>query len=239
MWLKILTIYETPQEYIDRHTEYLEDTPSEYKIPRWYKQPHYVEVWTEKDAQVGLLRSLLRGGTPNSDGKQVRIVPTKGYSGPAYNSVNVDRLKAWQAVGKEIHILYFGDMDPSGENIEKVLSNKLAEYGLVNIDFQRMAVTDEQITQYRLPVNPDPDTLAKLKRDTRKRQFIRNHNGRLFQVEIDALAALQPNVFKNLVLNSVDQFYNEEIYEEVSNEYTQGDIRKMLKKTVKDLVRRV
>jgi hypothetical protein len=66
-----------------------------------------------------------------------------------------------------------------------------------------------------------------------------NHNGELFQVEVDALAALAPDAFRDLVLNSVDQFYNQDVYEDALNEYTDNDIRKMLKKTVKDLARRV
>jgi hypothetical protein len=116
--------------------------------------------------------------------------------------------------------------------------DKLAKYGLY-VDFQRIAITDEQITVYGLPRNPDPATLAKLERDSRRRQFMENHNGELFQVEVDAFAALAPDAFRDLVLNSVDQFYNEDVYEEALNEYTKGDIRKMLKKTVKDLARRL
>jgi hypothetical protein len=58
-------------------------------------------------------------------------------------------------------------------------------------------------------------------------------------VEVDALAALAPDAFRDLVLNSVDQFYNQDVYEDALNEYTDNDIRKMLKKTVKDLARRV
>jgi hypothetical protein len=236
-------VYECPQEYVDRLIRYLENAPTEYRIPRWHNQPHYVEAWTEKDAQVGLLRSLLRAGTPNTIDRQVRIVPTRGYSGPSFNSLNVDRLTRWRAMDKEIHIVYFGDMDPSGENIDEVLSGKLEQYGLVNVDFQRIAITDEQITKYRLPVNPDPDTLAKLKKDSRRFQFMETHGldseDQLFQVEIDALAALQPDVFRDLVLNSVDQFYDEDIYEETSNETTKDDIRKIVKKSAQNLASRL
>lgn len=234
-------VYESPQEFLSRRARHLEDAPLVYRstIPRWHNQSHYVEVWTEKDAQVGLLRSILRGGTGNTIDRQVRIVPTRGYSGPAFNFPNVKRLKAWQAIGKQVHILYFGDMDPSGENIDQVVRDKLVQYGLVNVDFQRIAITDEQIAVYELPRNPDPATLTKLEHDSRRWQFRKNHNGELFQVEVDALAALAPDAFRDLVLNSVDQFYNEDIYEAALNEYTEGDIRRILKKTVKDLARRV
>ena len=231
----------SPEEFIDNRLKIIQSIPCNYinLIPKWHNQPHYVEVWTEKDAQVGLLRSILRGGTGNTIDRQVRIVATRGYSGPAFNFPNVKRLKAWQTMGKKVHIVYFGDMDPSGENIEEVVNDKLVRYGLVNIDFQRIAITDEQIDEYGLPLNPDPATLAKLEGDSRRWQFMENHNGELFQVEVDALAALAPDAFRDLVLNSVDQFYNEKVYEDALNEYTEGYIRKMLKKTAKDLTRRL
>jgi hypothetical protein len=230
-------VYETPQEYIDRLTEHLENAGFEYSdiIPRWHNQPHYVEVWTEKNAQIGLLRSVLRRRT---DDRQVRIVPGGGYSGPAFNYPNVQRLKEWEDQGKELHIVYFGDLDPSGENIEEVVIDKLAKYGLY-VDFQRIAVTDEQVEQYRLPSNPDPATLEKLKRDTRANAFRRRHNGELFQVEIDALAALAPDAFRDMVLHSVDQFYDEDIRNETLDEYSHDEITKIVKRNLRKLLKKL
>jgi len=51
------------------------------------------------------------------------------------------------------------------------------------------------------------------------------------------LATLQPDVFRNLVLNSVDQFYDQNIYEEASNEFTQDDIKEIAKKSARELAR--
>jgi hypothetical protein len=67
--------------------------------------------------------------------------------------------------------------------------------------------------QFNLPRNPDPETLIKLKRDPRRRSFMDRHNGELFQIEIDALQAYAPPQFKNLVQNSVDQYFDEGIYQ--------------------------
>jgi hypothetical protein len=74
-------VYESHRN--DRPNEDLENAAFEYFgiIPRWHNQLHYVEVWTEKNAQIGLLRSVLRRRTDN---RQVRIVPGGGYSGPAF-----------------------------------------------------------------------------------------------------------------------------------------------------------
>ena len=55
--------YFTPEELLDSRVKSLEKTPENYidTIPRWQNQPHYVEVWIEKDAQVGTFKSYLKG----------------------------------------------------------------------------------------------------------------------------------------------------------------------------------
>ena len=71
----IIDIYDSfysPEQLIDTHLEVLDSLPENYKtryIPRWYGQPHYVEVWVEKKAMAGVLKSILAG-------YEVRIVPT-------------------------------------------------------------------------------------------------------------------------------------------------------------------
>lgn len=54
--------YRTPEQYIDNAIRYLLNATENYiaTIPRWHKRPEYVEVWTEKDVMVGVLKSILR-----------------------------------------------------------------------------------------------------------------------------------------------------------------------------------
>lgn len=56
---------------------------------------------------------------------------------------NAQRLREKQEDGKQIHIRYFGDLDPSGEAIEEATKNKLMlePYNLKDIDFKRVGVT--------------------------------------------------------------------------------------------------
>lgn len=230
--------YESPQEYIDRLTEDLKNAALEYPgiIPRWHKQPHYMEAWTEKNAQIGILRSILRDGDVD---RQVRIVPTGGYGSVGYGIDNVRRLHYWQTQGKEVHIRYFGDIDPSGEDIDRVMKRKLAKYGLYNIDVKRVALTDELNDKYQLPRKPDPDTFKKLNRDPRAASFRARHNGELFQVEIDALVAKAPDVFRDLVIKSVDELFDDKIHEKALNEYSESETNKILKKSARSLIRKL
>ena len=167
--------YETMEDYIDRGISHLENATYNYpkSIPRWHRQPHYVEVWIEKDALSGTFKSILGN-------RQVKIVPSRGFSSISFNYENTERLKRYQFEGQKIHIRYFGDLDPSGESIDGIITNKLTQYGIFGVDFQRIAVTEEQMNVFNLPRNPDPQTLRKLRRDTRARSFMMRHNGELF-----------------------------------------------------------
>ena len=80
---------------------------------------------------------------------------------------------------KKIHILYFGDVDPSGEDIQRDIEDKLKQYGVSNIDFKRIALTEDQITEFKLPEALDAKTLEKLNNDTRSNGFKSDHNGKL------------------------------------------------------------
>lgn len=224
---------ETLNEYIERGINHLENAVDSYPktIPRWQGQPHYVEVWVEKDALTGTFQAVLGD-------RQVRIVPIRGFSSVSFNYENIMRLKAIQREGKEIHIIYFGDLDPSGEIIGENINNKFVQYGLFDVDFQRVAVTEDQMNRYNLPRNPDPETLRKLRRDSRARSFLNRH-GELFQIEVDALQAYAPDEFSGLAQRSVDQFFDEEIHGQIVSEYSSVTIDGLVKKSLKSLLKRL
>ena len=82
-------IYETAAEFYDRGTEYyVKDIAKNYKVPRWYNQKHYVEIWVEKEAMAGTLNSII-----NIAGKrEIRIVPTRGQESVTFAWEHVQRL---------------------------------------------------------------------------------------------------------------------------------------------------
>jgi hypothetical protein len=128
------------------------------------------------------------------------------------------RLLEVKRSGKEIHILYFGDFDPSGDDMDDHLDNVFRYFGLEDIDFQRIAVTEEQIEQFNLPSMPkSKETIDKVNHDTRTNGFIRKY-GKLYVVELDALLAIVPDQFKSIVQTSVDQFFDQEIYQALLSE---------------------
>lgn len=223
--------YWEPDEYIDARIDELKNIGDTYKeslLPRWLNQPHYVEIWTEKKAMVGTFKSILGD-------KQVAIVPFGGYHSVSYLYNNCERLARLQNKEKEIHILYFGDVDPTGENIQQVIEDKLVQYGVYDIDFKRIAITDEQIEDFKLPTKVDADTYEKLLNDSRKKAFMKKHDDKLYQVEVDALPALKPDEFKAMILEPIDGYFDKDIYEEVLNEHSDESLNKFVNERVKFL----
>lgn len=217
-----------PEENISIHIEDLKRLPSIYHkeiLPRWVEQPNYVEVWTEKAAMVGTFAQLLSG-------RQIAIVPFGGFHSVTYLWESARILRRFQQQGKKIHILYFGDFDPTGMVIEKTMKNKLSYYGLQGFDWKRIGVTYEQMIDFKLPQRLDPKTYKKLEDHHGVDEFRKKYKG-LYQIEIDALPALRPEKFRNMVIDSVDQLFDEEIYQQILKRYSSEQIREQIAKSVK------
>lgn len=204
--------YRTPQQFVQVGIDFLKNASQNYTVPRWYKQPHYVEVWIEKLALADTFSSFLKG-------RDVRITVNRGYSGWSFLYENCMRLLEIKRSGNEIHILYFGDFDPSGDDMDNHLDSALCYFGLGDIDLQRVAVIEEQIEQFNLPVVPESqETIKKVKSDTRTNSFIEKY-GKLYVVELDALLAIVPDEFKRILHESVDQFFDQRIYQAVLSDH--------------------
>jgi predicted small metal-binding protein len=217
--------YHTPEQFVQLHVRMLKNASQNYTVPRWYKQPNYVEVWIEKQALADTFSSFLRG-------RDVRIVVNRGYSGWSFLYDNSMRLLKAKESGKEIHILYFGDFDPSGDNMEDHLDKAFVYFGLEDIDFQRVAVTEEQIEEFNLPHMPNnKETIEKVDHDTRKNGFIRKY-GKLYIVELDALLAIVPDEFKLIVQESVDQFFDTSIYQDVLSDNQPQTVDRLIRERV-------
>ncbi len=220
--------FQSPEEYVGAGISYLDNAAKEYydTIPRWYKQPHYVEVWIEKDAMTGTFSSILKD-------RHIRIVPNRGWTGFEFLNNNIERLRKKQSEGKNIHVLYFGDYDPSGDRMYRWLKQKISDYG---IEIKRVAITKQQIDEFNLEHlknTIDSGVMAKLLKDNNSDEFRRNNEGKVFQIELDALQALQPTTLKQLLLSEVDQYFDEAIYKQVLNEVSPEDISYLVKEMVR------
>jgi hypothetical protein len=121
----------------------------------------------------------------------VRTFPTRGYPSFTY----VQRMASYmrnRMKDKLTIVLYFGDFDPSGVDIERDLTERLRKYDSGEFRVRRVALTREQIVRYSLPPMP-------VKRsDVRTPSFVASYGNEA--VELDAL---DPNTLKLLVAQSI------------------------------------
>lgn len=141
-----------------------------YRRDVWASQDALIEVWLEKDALSGIFEDFLRpyGVTLNVG---------RGYDG--WDSIHnaAERYDTW---GGPVTVLYFGDFDPSGEDMVRSLGERLAFFG-GDAEIIKCALVLEDIERYRLP----PD-FAKVT-DSRRAGFVEKWGD--VSVELDALPA--------------------------------------------------
>lgn len=193
------------KEYIQKIVNYLEETSANPSIQDYQpnnKSNHIfndIEIWVEKNAPSFTLHSLLK----NSG---VKIISNKRTNNLEFINKNIKRLKCSFKDDKKIYILYFGNFDLFNNNIDKIINNTLMDFNL-NIEFNRIAVTENQMRKFHLPENPNPEIIRKLDSNIGKDYFIRKY-GRLFQIELESFQAYAPEKFKNIVIESVNNILN-------------------------------
>jgi hypothetical protein len=130
----------------------------------------------------------------------VRTFLTRGYSSFTY----VQRMASYilrRLEGKPTIILYFGDIDPSGFDIERDLTDRLTKYRAGDFKVRRIALTREQILEYQLPPMPV------MKSDARAPSFISAYGDGAVE-----LGALDPNVLQRIVAEAIEDYIDEEAW---------------------------
>jgi hypothetical protein len=146
----------------------LENTRDTYRRALWNDQDAYVEIWLEKDALAGVLYEETRK-------YDVPLMVSRGYSSLTFLHSAAETI---QAQGKPAFLYYFGDHDPSGKDIPRVIEKRLRELApKAEIHFEAVAVTEWQIQKWNLQTRPTKKT------DTRARGW---KGG---SVEVDAIPA--------------------------------------------------
>jgi len=156
-----------PVQMWDGLSEFAETVRRAYRRDVWTEQPAYLEVWLEKDALSGIFEDLLRpyGVTLNVG---------RGFDG--WDSIHNAAQRFGDGSGATI--LYFGDFDPSGEDMVRSLRERLADQG-AEPEIIKCALVFQDIELHHLP----PDfTKAK---DTRSAAFVEKWGD--VAVELDAL----------------------------------------------------
>jgi hypothetical protein len=107
--------------------------------------------------------------------------------------------------GRRMVIFYLADCDPAGHQMAISVSRKLQaarDLSFPDLDFEvrRIALTPDQVRQYDLPSTP-------LKPTERRASTWQRKTG-VQQTEIDALATLQPDLLRQIVMEATAPFFD-------------------------------
>ncbi len=154
-----------------------------YRRDVWASQQNYIECWLEKDALSGIFEDLLSN-------YGVTLNVGRGYDG--WDSIHnaADRMSA----GDSVRVLYFGDFDPSGEDMVRSLRERLGFLGC-KPQIIKCALTRDDIDRYKLPPNFTKTT------DSRAAGFVALHGD--ISVELDALPA---QVLRERIVTEIEKF---------------------------------
>ncbi|HSV31725.1 MAG TPA: hypothetical protein VLH40_06865 [Atribacteraceae bacterium] len=142
-----------------------------YRKDIWESQPQYVEVWLEKDALSGIFSDI-------TGEYGVTLAVGRGYnSWSAYHDA-AERFNGHKEQGRDGVILYFGDFDPSGEDIFRAIGDSLDFFGTCPT-IEKVALTMQDVRDHNLPPDFTKTT------DSRSKAHVAKHGD--IAVELDAL----------------------------------------------------
>lgn len=121
-----------------------------YRADIWRDAPYYVEVWCESRSIAGVIESDCRE-------LAVSLYPAGGFSSITLAYQAAENIAEETNHGeKPCVIVYIGDYDPAGVLIDVSIERELRAHldPDINLDFQRLAITEEQIAEFGLPTKP-------------------------------------------------------------------------------------
>jgi|SRR5271166_3700950 len=144
-WLADSTRWQRKPETFGSVEEALEETARLYRKALWADVPAYVEIWLEKDALSGVV-------FPVTSKFDVPLMVARGYASLSFLHEAAEYIADLDVPS---YIYHLGDYDPSGQDAARAIEESLREMAPeAEINFERIAVTPEQIHQLSLPTRP-------------------------------------------------------------------------------------
>lgn len=201
---------------------FIQSVAPQYRFDLWDDQPNYVEVMVEKQALEGVLQPVCRG-------LDIPFTANKGYSSSSAMYEASKRFLKRDGQGKELHIIYLGDHDPSGIDMTrdvddrldlfvKTSAERLDEYGpneVSAITVHRVALNMDQVRELNPPENPAKIT------DSRADGYIKKFGRSSWELD-----AVEPKRLASLVTDAVYKLMDRQLFD--ANLKKQEDGRKKL-----------
>ena len=179
--------------------EILRSAAHQFQYDKWLDQAERVEVWIEKDALTGVI-----AGVCNE--LDVPYFSCRGYTSQSEIWRGAQRvLEHHRSVGQGTVILHMGDLDPSGVDMTRDITDRLEIFTSFThgdeFTVERIALNESQVARYKPPPNP-----AKLT-DSRIDSYIE-----VFGYQSWELDALDPTVLVALVRDKVGEYRDDDLW---------------------------
>lgn len=192
-WEAIEDRVRTPQKMpdFDGPDELIQAAINTYRRDRWVGQQNYVELWVEKDALSGVIWPIVADF-------HVTLMVNRGYSSISAMYEGSKRMLRAHSRGQRPCILYIGDHDPSGLDMDRDIRERMSTFGARLHHFERIALTGPQIEEYDPPENPAKFT------DSRAENYVKEHGHVSWEADALPPEALQ-EVIRGKLAKLVDR----------------------------------
>jgi hypothetical protein len=163
---------------------------TQYSRGKWQNQYYYPEILIEKKALQSVFQSV-------SEEWGVTLGACKGYPSLTFLNDTANRMIFASNKGYHPIILYFGDYDPSGQDIPRSIKENIIKLGCSDIEVKQIALSKEQILELKLPPAPIKP------KDSRSATWTG-----LGQVELDAI---EPNMLQAMCRDAIKSIFEEKI----------------------------
>ena len=134
--------YRTPADWLRAQADYIE-----CNLGKWYNQPTYIELWFEARAMADQFRHYTQ---------HITLRPMAGQPSIPFKWETAKHLERMAArYGKPVVILYFGDLDEGGTNIENAIRQDVTNWCNVSFEFIRCGLNPGDPERYGIPENPE------------------------------------------------------------------------------------
>jgi hypothetical protein len=173
-----------PQTYASMK-EALRDAAYGFRRDPWADSPIYVQFFCEKDALAGLICEVT-----DPWGVPLDVMRGDGSKTSLHKCA-----KAIEANDRPAMLYFLGDFDVKGQTIIKSAVERLRRYAInVDIQYEVLAVTQDQIVKYNLPTRPE-------KTDASREA-----------VELDALP---PQILRDLINAAIERHVDHDAFEQL------------------------
>jgi hypothetical protein len=168
-----------------------------YSRDSWEGQPERVEIWVEKQALEDVI-----GQAAHERG--CAYFACKGYTSQSEMWRAARRFARYIRNGQQPIIIHLGDHDPSGIDMTRDITERINDVFGVRVEVIRIALNWDQIEQYQPPPNP-----AKMD-DSRFAAYAERFGDESWELD-----ALEPRTMRDLIVETIDEHLDREIYDAV------------------------